>query len=114
MVIICKIRIHKKISTLTFEWYISSIHIKYFKMVYLKTILEVMKENEKLKKEKDVLMAVAAGNWKRGDEFKEICKEYFTEEYIQICVGDKDSTLVGEYFQDTEEEDNRITKNFLP
>ena len=73
----------------------------------------VKEENEKLKQEKDVLMAVAAGNWKRGDEFKEICQEYFTEEYIQSCVGDKGSALVGEYFQDTEEEDNRMVEKLL-
>ena len=63
-------------------------------------IADLKEELANLKKEKDVLMAVASGNWNRGDEFKQICREYFTEEYIQSCVGDQDSALVGEYFED--------------
>ena len=69
-------------------------------------IAELEKENEKLKEEKSVLMAVAAGNYKRGDEFKAICREYFTAEYIDSCVRAMDAALVSEYFRDTEDEDS--------
>ena len=68
-------------------------------------IAELEKENEKLKEEKSVLMAVAAGNYKRGDEFKAICREYFTAEYINSCARGMDSALVSEYFRDTEDEE---------
>ena len=69
-------------------------------------IAELEKENEKFKEEKSVLMAVAAGNYKRVEEFKAICRKYFTAEFIDSCVRYMDATLVSEYFQDTEEEDN--------
>ena len=75
--------------------------LKEFEDIYL----PLHKENEKLKKEKSVLMAVAAGNYKRGDEFKAICREYFTAEYINSCARGMDSALVSEYFRDTEDEE---------
>ena len=68
-------------------------------------IAELEKENEKLKEEKSVLMAVAAGNYNRGKEFKAICRKYFTAEYIDSCVRAMDAALVSEYFRDTEEEE---------
>ena len=68
-------------------------------------IAQLEKENERLEKEKSVLMAVAAGNYKRGDEFKAICREYFTAEYINVCARGMDSALVSEYFRDTEDEE---------
>eukprot|EP00964_Phaeocystis_antarctica_P035939 scaffold20548_cov105-Phaeocystis_antarctica.AAC.1 len=76
-------------------------------------ISELEKENEKLDKEKSVLMAVAAGNYKRGEEFKAICREYFTAEYIDACARGMDSALVSEYFRDTEEEDNLLVQSML-
>jgi hypothetical protein len=71
-------------------------------------IAELEKENEKLKEEKSVLMAVAAGNYNRGKEFRAICRKYFTAEYIDSCVRAMDAALVSEYFRDTEEEDNLL------
>ena len=76
-------------------------------------ISELEKENDKFKKEKSVLMAVAAGNYKRGEEFKAICREYFTAEYIDACARGMDSALVSEYFRDTEEEDNLLVQSML-
>jgi uncharacterized protein YigA (DUF484 family) len=66
-----------------------------------------------LEKEKSVLMAVAAGNYNRGEEFKAICREYFTAEYIDSCVRAMDAALVSEYFRDTEEEDNLLAEGFI-
>ena len=65
-----------------------------------KKIEELEAKVGRLEYEKDVLMAVASGNYKRGDEFKALCKDYFSAEYIESCVGDKDSALVGEYFEE--------------
>ena len=76
-------------------------------------IAELENENDKFKKEKSVLMAVAAGNYKRGEEFKAICREYFTAEYIDACARGMDSALVSEYFRDTEEEDNLLVQSML-
>ena len=73
-------------------------------------IAQLEKENERLEKEKSVIMAVAAGNYNRGEEFKAICREYFTAEYIDSCVRAMDAALVSEYFRDTEEEDNLLVK----
>ena len=76
-------------------------------------IAELEKENERLEKEKSVLMAVAAGNYNRGEEFKAICREYFTADYIDLCVRAMDAALVSEYFRDTEEEDNLLVQLFV-
>ncbi len=71
-----------------------------------KVDIAINEENKKLKaqldtllKEKDILMSVAAGNYKYEEEFKEICKEYFSEALIEDAKKCPDGWgMVGEYF----------------
>ena len=76
-----------------------------FENVKTELIKQLLSDNAKLKKEKEVLLAVASGNHNWGDEFKDICRENFTAEEIQSCVRDKYLSLVEQYFNDDDEQE---------
>ena len=68
-----------------------------------KKIKELEANVKRLEYEKDLLMAVTAGNYKRADEFKALCRDYWDAEYIELCKGDSESGLLGEYFDSDNE-----------
>ena len=85
---------------------------------YLKNILELMKENEKLKNEKEeetkrlkrenyVLMAICLGNYNYADEFKKIVIKDVGDRSVvrEMMRGGKDCGVIADYFDEEDFDD---------
>ena len=60
-----------------------------------------------LEAEVQTLLGICGGNYKLGEDFKKVCRKYYTKEFIQSCVGG-DACPVGEYFDDHNFDDESV------
>ncbi len=69
--------------------------------------LALEQDNRTLEREVQTLLGICGGNYKLGEDFKKVCRKYYTKEFIQSCVGG-DACPVGEYFDDHDFDDESV------